>query len=163
MNKIVLFSPFSQKLRNGNQNAKNYPYWQDLIVAMRRSGVIDEIWQLGVGNEYRYEGVTKHLFDKSFDEIQTYTNQSSVWLSVDNFLPHLCNAMGVRTKGIVLFSKSDPNIYGYPQNINLLKDRKYLRPDQFFIWEQCNFDADAFVDMPIVLNTILKLIEEKAK
>ena len=159
MSNIVLFSPFSQKLRNGNQNAKNYPYWQDLISEMRQSGKIDEIWQVGVGNEYRFEGVTQRFFDKPLKEVAELASKSSVWLSVDNFFPHLCNTFNVATKGIVLFSKSDPVHFGYPQNLNLLKDRKYLRTDQFFIWEQCNFEEEAFASAKVVFGEIMKILE----
>jgi hypothetical protein len=159
MSNIVLFSPFSQKLRNGNQNPKNFPYWQELITLLRQSGKVDEIWQLGVGNEYRFEGTTQKHFNKPFIEIVELANQSSVWLSVENFMPHLCNAYGVKTKGIVIFSKSDPVHYGYPQNLNLLKDRKYLRPDQFTIWEQCDFQEEAFVSAQVVFDEIMKILE----
>jgi hypothetical protein len=159
MSNIVLFSPFSQKLRNGNQNPKNFPYWQELITLLRQSGNVEEIWQLGVGNEYRFEGTTQKHFNKSFSEIAELANQSSVWLSVENFMPHLCNSYGVKTKGIVIFSKSDPVHYGYPQNLNLLKDRKYLRPDQFFIWEQCDFQEEAFVSAQVVFEEIMKILE----
>lgn len=159
MSNIVLFSPFSQKLRNGNQNPKNFPYWQELISLLRQCGKVEEIWQLGVGNEYRFEGTTQKHFNKSFDEIAELANQSSVWLSVENFMPHLCNSYGVKTKGIVIFSKSDPVHYGYPQNLNLLKDRKYLRPDQFFIWEQCDFQEEAFVSAQVVFEEIMKILE----
>jgi hypothetical protein len=160
MSNIVLFSPFSQKLRNGNQNPKNFPYWQDLITEMRQSGKVDEIWQIGVGNEYRFEGVTQRFFDKPIKEVAELASKASVWLSVDNFFPHLCNTFGVTTKGIVIFSKSDPNHYGYPQNNNLLKDRKYLRPDQFFIWEQCNFEEEAFLSAKVVFGEIMKVLEK---
>jgi hypothetical protein len=157
---IILISPFSQKLRNWQQNPKNFPYWQDLITTLRREKIADEIWQIGVGDEYRFEGVI-HKFNLPLPEVESLARQASVWLSVDNFLPHLCNAQKVATKGIVIFSKSDPNHYGYPQNINLLKDRQYLRPDQFHIWEQCSFDPNAFVDVPTVVKAILSVLNKK--
>jgi hypothetical protein len=159
MSNIVLFSPFSQKLRNGNQNPKNFPYWQELITMLRQSGKIDEIWQVGVGNEYRFEGTTQKFFDKSLKEVAGLADKASVWLSVENFMPHLCNSYGVKTQGIVIFSKSDPAHYGYPQNINLLKDKKYLRSDQFYIWEQCDYQEEAFVSAKVVYDEIVKILE----
>ena len=45
----------------------------------------------------------------------------------------------------MLFGQSDPLIFGHPENINLLKDRKYLREQQFWWWEQCEYKEDAFV------------------
>lgn len=160
MSNIVLFSPFSQKLRNSQQNPKNFPYWQELITLLRASGKVDEIWQAGVGNEYRFEGVTQRFFDKPLKELAEIAAKSSVWVSVENFFPHLCNAFSVPIKGVVIFSKSDPVHFGYPQNVNLLKDKKYLRQDQFLIWEQCNYEEDAFVSAKVVYDEIMKILEK---
>lgn len=160
MSKIVLFSPFSQKMRNNQQNAKNFPYWQELITLLKESGEVDEIWQIGIGNEYRFEGTTQKHFNKPFDEIASLAEAASVWVSVENFLPHLCNAYKVKTKGVVIFSKSDPKHYGYQQNTNILKDRKYLRNDQFLIWEQCDYQEDAFVTAKEVFDAIIKILKK---
>ena len=48
-------------------------------------------------------------------------------------------------QGIVLWGPSDPLIFGHPENINLLKDRKYLVPNQFLIWEQQEYQSERFV------------------
>ena len=55
--------------------------------------------------------------------------ESNAWISVDSFFQHFCSYYKI-PNGIVIFSQSDPNIFGYPGNINILKDRAYLRPDQ---------------------------------
>lgn len=156
----ILISPFSQKLRNNQQNAKNYPYWQDVISKLRQSGMVSEIIQIGVGNEYRFEGVT-HMFNLDLKDVERIVKTTDLWISVDNFFPHMCNAQGVQVKGIVLFSKSDPLLFGYAQNMNILKDRKYLRPDQFMIWEQCPYDDQAYVSADFVVGKALELIEAK--
>ena len=51
-------------------------------------------------------------------------------------------------------NESDPVIFGHPENVNLLKDRKYLREKQFWLWEQCEFNADAFVTSDVVLEAL---------
>ena len=159
MSNIVLISPFSQKLRNHQQNPKNFPHWQKLISMLRQNSDIDEVWQIGVGNEYRFEATTNRFFDQPLPKIAELAKQSSVWLSVENFMPHLCNALGVPTTGIVLYSKSDPKHYGYANNINLLKDPKYLRSDQFHIWEQCDYSEEAFVTAEVVYEEIIKVLQ----
>jgi hypothetical protein len=159
---IVLISPFSQRLRNGAQNPKNYPYWQEVITKLRKLPEVTEIWQIGVGNEYRFEGAT-HKFNLSLALVEQMAHQADVWISVDNFLPHLCNAQGVKGKGIVLFSRSDPAHFGYPQNANLLKDRKYLRPDQFMIWELCDYDENAYVSADTVVNAVISALKPVIK
>jgi ADP-heptose:LPS heptosyltransferase len=70
----------------------------------------------------------------------------------DSFLPHLLAPS--RRKLIVLFSKSDPDIFGYPHNINLLKDKELLRPDQYRVWSQCMYDPNAFVDYRILVDLL---------
>jgi hypothetical protein len=55
-----------------------------------------------------------------------------------------------------VFGQSDPNIFGHPENINLLKDRKYLREKQFWIWEQAEFIEEAFVTPDVVIDALKK-------
>jgi hypothetical protein len=43
---MILISPYAQKLRNGNQNPKNYPWWPELI-----SKIDEEIVQVGIKGE----------------------------------------------------------------------------------------------------------------
>jgi ADP-heptose:LPS heptosyltransferase len=69
-------------------------------------------------------------------------------------LHHLAHTVG--KKGIVLFSQSDPKHFGYEENINLYKDKKFFRQNQFDIWEFANYNKDAFVEPEVILNVILK-------
>ena len=46
---------------------------------------------------------------------------------------------------------SDKNIFGYPQNINLLKNKKYLRKNQFDTWEAEEFIEKAFAHVKITI------------
>jgi hypothetical protein len=59
------------------------------------------------------------------------------------------------------FGQSDPNIFGYPGNINLLKDRSYLRPEQFLHWwhETVFYKEDAFVSAETVTETLFKVLK----
>jgi ADP-heptose:LPS heptosyltransferase len=92
------------------------------------------------------------LLNQSEEQILEVCAASNHIVAVDSFLPHLLAPS--KRQIIVLWSKSDPNLFGYPWNINLLKDRKYLRPDQMGIWDTCDYDNDAFID-PEVLIKIL--------
>jgi ADP-heptose:LPS heptosyltransferase len=139
---MILISPYSQKLRNGKNNAKNYPYWKELIA------LIDEpIVQVGVeGEEQLVDDFRKNL---SLVDLRKLVQECRIWISCDSFLQHLGWDEG--KKGIVLWGPSDPNIYGHPENINLLKDRKYLVQDQFLWWEAYEFDEERFVKPEEVL------------
>lgn len=136
----ILLAPYSQKLRPPKENSinpKSYPWWPELLELL--SG--HQITQIGIDGEkqlvpvflkgIRYDMIKKAILDHDF------------WMSVDSFLPHL--ARFTDKKGVVLWGPSDPLIYGYPDNLNILKDRSYLRPDQFNIWEALEHNPDAFV------------------
>jgi ADP-heptose:LPS heptosyltransferase len=152
----ILISPHSKPMRNGKSHPKVYPWWQELVDMMTEQG--HEITQIGRHEEKVY--VTKFLPNLSFEEIEALVRQQDLWISVDNFLPHLCNAEKVMTKGIVIFGRSDPKIYGYFQNTNILKDRKYLRPDQFHIWEQCEYDEESFLKPKELMAVIQSVINQ---
>jgi hypothetical protein len=65
------------------------------------------------------------------------------WISVDNFFPHLANLQ--KKAGYVIWGQSDPKIFGYAYNNNLLKDRLFLREKQFDIWECVEYREDVFL------------------
>lgn len=147
---MIIISPYSKALRNSKENPKNYPinYWEELIIELKK---YNEVVQIGVNGERPL--VSKFYFNLPLKEISALINISDFWISVDNFLPHLANKLG--KKGAVLWSQSDPLIFGYPRNINILKDRSYLRKDQFNIWEQCKYNIEAFT-IPLLVIVELK-------
>jgi hypothetical protein len=57
----------------------------------------------------------------------------------------------------VIFSQSDPVIFGHPDNVNLLKDRKYLRELQFQTWMGVPYNEDAFVSPDEVVNAVSQI------
>ena len=149
---MIILSPYSSKLRNGGNNAKNYPYWQEVINNLVSVG--HTVVQVGVVGETLFKN-TKQAFGLSLHDLTEIISDDSckTWMSVDNFFPHLCSH--TQKPGVVVWSRSDPNIFGYPQNTNLLKDRSYLRPDQFGFWNDCSFVEDAFVNPTVVTTAVL--------
>lgn len=139
MSEYIILSPYSQKLRNGKNNPKNYPYWTEIVANLKYP-----IVQIGGAGEVKIQGVDSCVVNAPFNELKELTNKALTFISVDNFFPHFC-ALYSDITGVVVFSQSDPNIFGYDQNTNLLKDRKYLRNDQFGIWENIEFKASTFV------------------
>lgn len=137
---MILISPFARKLRNGQPNPKNYCYWKELILLIESTG--EEIIQVGVDDEEQLvEDFRKNL---SLKELEKLVTECRTWISVDSFFQHF--AWDLNKYGIVLWGQSDPIIFGHPENTNLLKHRKYLRPNQFLMWEQCEYKTDCFVD-----------------
>ena len=144
---MIIISPFSKKLRDTKRNPKNYPYWDKLISGLEKNNAIV---QVGVPGENKL--VSDFRIGLSFKELKKMINDCDFWISVDNFFPHLAHHLKV--PGVVLWGISDPNIFGYPENLNILKDRKYLRPNQFDIWEDCKYNEEAFVKPEVIINEL---------
>jgi hypothetical protein len=155
MKDSVIISPYCRPLRNNKRNAKNYPWWNEIVSYLTESY---EVIQIGRKDELMLFKIDQFRYDLPPDKIQYLINSCKFWMSVDNFLPHFCNTF-TKKKGIVLFSKSDPNIFGYNHNVNLLKDRSYLRPEQYYIWEDVEYHEEAFIQPEIVMKHIEELIK----
>jgi ADP-heptose:LPS heptosyltransferase len=144
---MIIISPYAKKLREEKIHPKNYPYWNYVIEKIK-----EEIIQVGVEGELQL--VSDFRKNLSMSELKSLILECKTWISVDSFFQHYCWELG--KPGIVLFGQSDPNIFGHPENINLLKDRKYLREKQHWLWEQCDFDENAFVKSNEVINALKK-------
>jgi len=133
---MILISPYSKKLVNGKQNPKNYPYWKELIK------LIDEpIIQVGIDGEEQL--VPEFCKNLPIARLKELIAECRTWIGCDSFFQHL--AWDCKKPGIVLWSVSDPLIYGHSENINLLKSRDYLATNQFLWWDFTEYNLDAFV------------------
>ena len=132
-------------MRRRKQNAKNYPYWKELIA------LIDEpIIQIGIeGEEQLVPDFRKNL---PISELRQLIAQCRTWIGCDSFFQHLAWEAG--KQGIVLWSVSDPLIFGHPENINLLKNRDYLAKNQFLWWDLTEYNPDAFVKPEEVIKSL---------
>ena len=142
---MIVISPYAQRLKNGKTNPKNYPYWQKLIAMIE-----EPIVQVGIeGEEQLVPDFRKNL---SIAALRQLINECKVWVSCDSFIQHLAWDEG--KKGIVLWSVSDPLIFGHPENVNLLKSRDQLATNQFLWWEYVTHRSDLFVEPEIVAKAI---------
>ena len=139
---MIIISPYSKALLSGKQNPKNNPNSKELIA------MIDEpIIQVGIeGEEQLVPDFRKNLPIPALRELLW---QCRTWVSCDSFFQHLAWDEGV--PGMVLWGVSDPLIYGHPENINLLEDRKHLAENQFLWWEFVDHRNERFVKPKIVL------------
>ena len=133
---MIIISPYSKALLSGKQNPKNYPYWEELISLIK-----EPIIQVGIEGEKQLVGdFRKNL---RISELRELIQECKTWISCDSFFLLLGWVEG--KLGIVLWSVSDPLIYGHPENINLLKDRSSLAENQFLWWEFVEHRNDRFV------------------
>lgn len=146
---MIVISPYAKALLSGKNNPKNYPFWKDLIP------LIDlPIVQVGVeGEEQLVPDFRKNL---SIQELRSLIRECDTWISCDSFFQHLAWDEG--KKGIVLWSVSDPLIFGHPENINLLKDRACLAENQFLWWEYVEHKSEKFVSHLEVLEALTGIL-----
>lgn len=142
---MILIAPFAKKLHNGKENPKNYPFWQDVI-----AGINETIVQVGVEDEQQL--VSDFRKNLTVKQLRDLIKECRLWISCDSFLQHL--GWDEKKQGIVLWSVSDPLIYGHLENINLLKSRDYLSENQFMWWDFTEHDPDKFVSPEEVLRHI---------
>jgi hypothetical protein len=150
----ILIAPYSNRLPNGI-NPKSYPHWDTLVRLLVRDGY--QVTQIGVAGEDKIEGVSQFIPNASFAQIKELVLEHDTWLSVDSWLPHFVHAEKLGKRGIVLFGPSDPRIFGYPENVNLLRGRDYLRPHQFQTWNEWDHNPQAFVFAENVIPEVYKL------
>ena len=139
---MIIISPYAKPLPNGGVNPKNYPYWKELL------GLISEpVVQVGVTDEQQLTAdFRKNL---TMCELENLVQTCRTWISCDSFFQHFCWDLG--KPGVVIWGQSDPNIFGHPENINLLKNRDCLAENQFYWWEMTEYDKNKFVTPQEVL------------
>lgn len=151
---MIIISPYAARLYSGRLSPKNYPYWPKLVSLLNDDGY--EVTQVGVKGETRIEGVSQFVTNFPFSKLRDLVNGCQTWISVDNFFPHFCHCERLR-RGIVLWGQSDPRIFGYGTNINLLRGRDYLRQYQYQSWEEAPDRPDAFVYAENVMASVYTL------
>lgn len=156
---IILLSCWAKPLRTGAWNAKNpsKEWWKKLAKLLKDEGYT--VLQAGQGPEIKLQFVDRYLWDKDLWALGEDIKTCSTFVCVDNFFHHFA-WLRFKKKGVVIFSCSDPEIFGHPENINLLKDKKYLRPRQYEMWESCQYNADAFVDQEEVVKSVNNIVGE---
>ena len=152
--RIVIIHPYSHKMPNRAEHAKNFLHWKETVIRLKEEGCY--VVQVGKSGEPLI-GADEIVLNASFDRLKKELDRADTFVCVDSFFQHF--ARYHNRNGIVIFSKSDPDIFGYPENVNLLKSRDYLRKDQFLKWDVEPYDVDSFVSVEDVIDSILKVIK----
>lgn len=143
---MILISAWSRSTPDGKQSPKNYPHWGKVVAFLVERG--HEVLQVACKGEPPLPGAARED-DLSFARLGELLKICETWIAVDNFFPHLAWTEG--EPGVAIFGSSDPLIFGHPENLNLLKDRRNLRKWQFRHWSQENYNPDIFVAPAIVI------------
>ena len=136
----ILFSPFARSLPNMDFNPKDYVWPEEVVKFLGEQG--HEVVQVGIEGERQVANEFKKGL--SFTQLGDLILACDTAITVDSYLQHHFDYLGKRA--IVIFGVSDPLIFGHPRHINLLKDRKYLRPNQFETYNGHPWVKEAFVE-----------------
>lgn len=155
--KIVLLSLFSRAThKTGSPSPKSYP--PDFAIELNKLLIDQNYYTIQIGLEQEPEIRAKERINSPpIPKLIELIKNCEFFISVDNILNHMAHFY--QKRGIVIFSQSSPEIFGYKENLNLLKDKKYLRPpkQQFEYWEQTPYIKAAFVSPSVILDNIKKL------
>jgi ADP-heptose:LPS heptosyltransferase len=147
----VLISPYSRKLRDG-ENPKNYPYWTEVIILLKTLNI--QVVQIMWTGDSVLPGVDEIVINPSVNTLKETLDSCNTFVTVDSFFQHF--AAYHNRSGIVVWSKSDPNIFGYKHNENVYKSIEYFRNDQFGVWSGSDYDQAAFIEPYILFETIVR-------
>lgn len=145
----VLLSLFSRNLRTEKTNPKNYPFSVELVNQLKKAGFYTVQVKISVDQQLPVDEVHSDLATKA---LALVIKDCDTFVCVDNFIQHYATFLGKR--GVVIFSRSDPKIFGHPTNTNLLKGRQYLRDRQFATWEEDEFVKESFVSPEVVVKAL---------
>lgn len=124
----ILVAPNTNRYE-GKKNAKEYPFWDEFYKLLEKENAHVKV----VEGKIPYK------------EIVDMVKWSDAVVTVDSFLPHLIEFYKIPKKVIVLYGKSDVDLFGYPNHIALIKDRKNMRKDRYNWWKDEPYDPSVFV------------------
>lgn len=146
---MILFAPFAERQPwlNGSPSPKSYPWAKELATLLEKEEHLVQVG--GDKDEQVCEDFRKNL---SFRDLGKLIAESRTGICVDSYLSHFY--WYADRRAIVIFSVSDPLIFGHPENMNLLKDRSYLRENQFDLYYSNQVNPEAFVKPEQVLEAL---------
>jgi hypothetical protein len=142
----IIISPYSKKTIKGDSSPKDYPYWKELVSVLHKK---HHIIQIGVNWERILEGVHESKLNLTFKELEELTLSSDSFISVDNFYPHFCNTIG--KYGYVIWGPSNPSLYGYSKNVNILPSKPQFKTNQFGLWDKSDYNIHSFPNISTTL------------
>lgn len=149
----------AKKLPDGSPNAKTYPleYSKTLIELLKTN----EYRLVQIGDLTDVQLPTDNcIFNTSFEKFKSEILSADLVVAVDTYAQHL--AWYCNKPCVCIFSKSNPEIFGHKENVNIFKDAKYFRPKQFDYWKTESYDIASFIE-PIKVYQIIKSYLEAIK
>jgi ADP-heptose:LPS heptosyltransferase len=111
----ILIAPFSSRSPNVKRNPKEWPHWPELVLRLRKAGHV--VVQLGEPGDILLPA-DERVMPVDMSRIGDMLREADTFVSVDTWLQHAAALHGV--KGIVIWSVTDPKIFGRDMHVNLL-------------------------------------------
>ena len=148
----ILIQPYAAMPKDAKQfgeNPKDWPFFDKLIEALPQH----EWVQIGFGDK-PIKGAEQVVTNRQ--GVIELIDKCDTWISVDTWLQHVAT-LTCKKRGIAIFSKSEPKMFGHPQNINLLKSQMYVQ-NPYAMWEARYYSAAAFVCVEKVIESLNELL-----
>lgn len=147
----ILIQPYAAILEGKiGQNPKDWPFFNELIALFPEH----KFYQIG---SEKLPLVGAELITTDRKGVIDLVNECDAWISVDSWLQHVAT-LTCKKKGIVIFTRSSPKLYGHEQNINLFKSEMYFKIDQFSLWHLSERTEAAFVSVDVVAKELKALL-----
>lgn len=149
----ILIMPFASSWQdkdgNWHENAKNYPFWNELIKAIKLTYPKMKVIQTGLGMEPALDGIDEKRSDLTLQQLRELLLGSKTFISSDTYLQHL--GAKYNKRGIVLWGQNNPKCFGHKLHENLYVNSQYFRKDIWSIWQGVSRINESFVRPGVVL------------
>ena len=160
----ILIQPYAAKInvvKDGQVvghtiSAKTPKYWREFMGVVHALKPDWEFMQIGAPDDERLPHC-KFFTPKIPIESSHLIDATDTWVCPDTWLQHQATET---KKGVVIWSRSDPKLFGYESNINLLADEKYLRAAQWATWHDVDYIEEAFLPYEEVISALKKIETE---
>lgn len=134
-------------------NAKSYPWWQAVVALLQDKG--HDCYQFFSPNSNEQDVGANYKLIGTLEEIEKILPTLDCFISTDTFIQHLVVAKCIDIKGVVIWSKSDPNIFGYPERFVNLYKPEYFRHNQYDVWLGEQRDLNSFPSVQEVVKAVI--------
>jgi ADP-heptose:LPS heptosyltransferase len=148
-------NPILIQTASRNYSSKSWIFgrWEELVSRMPQYTFL----QIGEKNEPVVKGVVNLLGKTTLRESLALLKHVKSFVAIDSFINNASNAF--LTRGVVLFGASTPQIWGYPNNINIYK-RVICSPCIDLLWGYpCPYQLECM--QKITVDEVHEALEEQ--
>jgi len=140
-----------QTKTNSAGKAKEWPFFEELISLNPEVNFVEVL----IEGQNPTKGAAAMYGTRK--EILQELKDSDMFISIDSWLQHLAS-MQTDKLGLVIFSRSNPAIFGYPKFANVFENTKYFKSNPYEAWSPVDIMTEAFPSIEIVQKTFLELL-----